>query len=169
MLPSEVWAPWNKTKNYWWCQFSGMLFRGGGKLHMQHQLSSASSFLNKGWPHAISPSSTGSHAEISYKLNTLHAYCNVSNFLAGGFLSRSPVWGGFVASACADCAKGLWKDLSIYSPAWGFNPFFVADRLELASDMRHGLIWQCSVYGHLWSSRTKLKLKRGLVPTRRKL
>lgn len=163
MPPSEVWAPWNKTKNYWWCQLPGMLFRGGGKLHMQHRLSSASSFLNKGWPQAISLSSTGSHAQI-YKLKALHTY-----FLAGGFLSRSPTWGGFVASARADSAKGQRKDPSIYSPAWGFNPFFVADCLELASDMRHGLIWQCSVYEHLWSwsSRTKLKLKQGLVPTRR--
>lgn len=54
MPPSEVWAPWNKTKNYWRCQLSGMLFRGGGKLHTQHQLSSASSFLIKGWPQALS-------------------------------------------------------------------------------------------------------------------
>lgn len=53
MPPSEVWAPWNKTKNYWRCQLSGMLFRGGGKLHTQHQLSSASSFLIKGWPQAL--------------------------------------------------------------------------------------------------------------------
>lgn len=27
MPPSEVWAPWNETKNYWQCQLSGMLFR----------------------------------------------------------------------------------------------------------------------------------------------
>lgn len=162
MPPSEVWAPWNKTKNYWRCQLSGMLFRGGGKLHTQHQLSSASSFLIKGWPQALSSSSTGSHTQISYKVNPVHTYYNVSSFLVGGVSGWHPRRGGFVALVCADSAKGLRTRAST-SPVWGLIPLFAANCLELVSDVRHGLIWRCPLHKHhvwIWSARTELKLEQ---------
>lgn len=151
-----------QNKNYWQCQLSGMLFRGGGKLHTQHRLSSASCFLNKGWPQALSSPSTGSHAQVSYKWNPVHTYYHVSSYLAGSFWGRHPARSGFVAPVCVQTLpKGCEQTWASTNPVWGFIPHFAADCPELVSNMWHGLIWQCPMYKHTLNLELQCQSKAG--------